>query len=85
MEIDAFFNLISTVALILALTGNILINFKKKIGYIVWILSNIAWIYVNLITIQPNYPQIIMYLVYIGLNIQGYLYWNRKEECNENN
>jgi len=30
MEIDAFFNLISTVALILALTGNILINFKKK-------------------------------------------------------
>ncbi len=71
------FNIISTIALLLSLLGNILINFKKKIGYIIWIASNIAWIAVNLISTQPNYPQIIMYLVYIVLNLQGYIHWWR--------
>lgn len=61
----------------LSLAGNVLINFKKKIGYIIWITSNVAWIAVNLISVQPNYPQIIMYLIYIGLNVQGYMYWRK--------
>ena len=78
------FNIISIIALALSLVGNLLINFKNEIGYIIWIVSNVAWIVVNVISIQPNYPQIIMYLVYIVLNIQGYMYWRKHQRNGEN-
>lgn len=73
---------ISVIALILSLLGNILINNKKKIGFIIWILSNIIWIIVNLISI-PNYPQIIMYLCYAFINIDGIIRWSKDEKRNK--
>ncbi len=79
-----WYNIASVISLILSLCGNILINHKKKIGFIVWILSNISWIIVNFMG-DPNYPQILMYVVYLILNIIGYCRWNstRKEFKNE--
>lgn len=56
-----------------------MVNFKKRSGFIVWGLSNIAWIVVNLIG-PINVPQIIMYLVYIGLNTQGFILWRHKDK-----
>lgn len=73
------YNIISVVSLILSLCGNILINHKKKIGFIVWILSNISWIIVNFMG-DPNYPQILMYVVYLILNIIGYCRWKSGKE-----
>lgn len=70
--IDVF----SIIALILSLAGNLLINFKKKIGFIVWLLSNILWITVNLLG-KPNVSQIIMFIVYIGFNVHGFLNWRK--------
>lgn len=70
---------ISTIALIFALTGNILVNFRKKLGFVIWTLSNILWIAVNLLG-TLNIPQVIMYLVYITLNIQGFIVWSRKDK-----
>lgn len=70
-------NTISIIALILSLTGNILINYKKKIGYIIWISSNIAWIVVNCLG-YFNVAQVIMYVIYAALNIQGFVLWSRK-------
>ena len=26
-----------------------------------------------------NYPQVIMYLIYVGLNVQGYINWRKSE------
>lgn len=54
-----------------------MVNFKKRSGFIVWGISNIAWIVVNLIG-PINIPQIIMYLMYMGLNIHGFILWRRK-------
>lgn len=71
------YDILSVIALVLSLTGNILINYKKRIGYIVWILSNVAWIAVN-VTGQFNVPMVIMYVVYVALNIQGFALWSRK-------
>lgn len=71
------YDVLSVIALVLSLTGNILINYKKRIGYIVWILSNVAWIAVN-VTGQFNVPMVIMYVVYVALNIQGFVLWSRK-------
>lgn len=72
------YNIMSVISLILSLLGNILINHKKKIGFIIWILSNISWIIVNLLG-EPNYPQILMYIVYLILNIIGYCKWSKKK------
>ena len=74
---DSLVIIISIIALILSLTGNIMVNFKKKSGFIIWGVSNIAWIVVNLIG-PINIPQIIMYLMYMGLNIHGFILWRRK-------
>ena len=68
---------LSIIALIFSLVGNILVNFKKKLGFIIWTISNVFWIVVNFVG-DMNYPQVIMYLVYAGLNVQGYVNWSKK-------
>ena len=70
---------LSIIALILSLVGNILVNYKKKLGFIIWISSNVFWIVVNFLG-DVNYPQVIMYLIYAGLNIQGYINWRKSEK-----
>ncbi len=69
---------LSIIALIFSLVGNILVNFKKKLGFIIWTISNVFWIVVNFVG-DMNYPQVIMYLVYAGLNVQGYVNWSRSK------
>ncbi len=68
-----------TIALILSVLGNILITGKKKVGFIVWTISNCIWIYTN-IQKGDNLQQNIMFSLYILLNIIGYINWNRKEK-----
>lgn len=68
-----------TIALILSVAGNLLITGKKKMGFIVWIVSNCIWIYIN-IQKGDNLQQNIMFSLYILLNIVGYINWNRKEK-----
>lgn len=70
---------LSVVSTVLALTGNLLVNLKKKIGFVIWILSNIGWIVVNIVG-EMNYPMVFMYLVYVVLNIQGFVHWKRTEK-----
>lgn len=68
--------ILSLIATTLSLLGNFLIIKKKRIGFISWIISNILWIIVNLISI-PNIPQIIMFLVYTGISIYGWIKWKQ--------
>ena len=56
-----------------------MVNFKKKSGFIIWGVSDAAWIIVNLIA-PINVPQIIMYLIYMGLNTHGFILWRRKND-----
>jgi len=72
-------DILSITALILSLAGNLLINFKKRTGFIVWLLSNILWIAVNLLG-KPNVSQIIMFIVYIGFNVHGFLNWRKSKQ-----
>ena len=70
---------LSIIALILSLVGNILVNYKKKLGFIIWISSNVFWIVINFLG-DVNYPQVIMYLIYVCLNVQGYINWRKSEK-----
>ena len=68
---------LSGIALVFSLSGNILVNFKHKTGFIIWILSNIFWIAVNILQNPVNGFQIIMFSVYICLNIHGFINWTK--------
>ena len=70
--------IMSFVALVLSLAGNALINFRKRIGFFVWILSNVAWIAVNMMG-TPNWSQIAMFVVYTALNVHGWMKWGKIE------
>lgn len=71
-------HVLSVLSLILSLAGNILVNYKKRYGFVVWIASNISWIVVNLVG-ETNWPQVVMFVVYAGLNVQGFILWSRKK------
>lgn len=68
--------IISFVALVLSLAGNALINFRKRVGFFVWIASNVAWIAVNMMGI-PNWSQIAMFVVYMVMNVHGWVSWGK--------
>ena len=70
--------LASVFAMIGSITGNLLINHKKKRGCVIWTIANILWVYVN-IAGEMNIPQIVMFSVYSLLNIQGYKQWNKDD------
>lgn len=70
--------IVSVLALITSLSGNILVNYKRRIGFIIWSISNVFWIWVNFIS-TLNVSQVIMYLVYLLLNMQGFIVWGRKQ------
>ena len=71
--------IMSFVALVLSLAGNALINLRKRIGFFVWILSNVAWIAVNMMG-TPNWSQIAMFVVYVVFNVHGWIKWGKIEE-----
>lgn len=70
--------IVSVLALVTSLSGNILVNYKRRIGFIIWSISNVFWIWVNFIS-TLNVSQVIMYLVYLLLNMQGFIVWGRKQ------
>ena len=71
-------NFLSFLALASSLSGNALVNYKRRIGFIVWIASNILWILVNLLG-QTNWCQVLMFIAYMCLNVQGRIVWGRKK------
>ena len=71
------YQILSVAALILSLSGNLLVNLKKRVGFIIWTASNITWIAVNLSGAERNISQILMFTAYIGLNIHGFISWKK--------
>lgn len=76
-------NILSIFGLVTALVGNVCVNYRKKSGFAIWGASNLLWIAVNLLG-TPNPSQILMYLVYVGLNIHGFIMWGKKNTVKAN-
>ena len=70
---------LSALGAILSLGGNIAIVKKKKVGWLIWIAGNIAWIGVNLLG-DFNVAMVLMYVAYLGINIKGFIDWNKQEK-----
>ena len=81
--------ILSILGSVFSLGGNILIAHKKRSGWWIWILGNIAWLGVNFLGTM-NIPMVVMYVFYLITNIAGYIEWGKKsdlhkaiDECNE--
>ena len=70
---------LSILGSIFSLGGNILIALKKKSGWLAWIVGNILWIAVNIIDTM-NVPMVVMYCVYMVINVIGFVKWYRAEK-----
>lgn len=71
--------IISWLATASSLAGQFLINKKFKSAFIIWIISNVLWIIVNIIG-NFNTANVIMYIVYTVFNIVGYTNWKKSEK-----
>lgn len=70
--------LVSILGSVFSLGGNVLIMLKKKSGWITWIIGNLLWILYNFLS-EFNLPMVLMYVVYMVINIMGFLKWKRSE------
>lgn len=71
--------LLSAIAVILSLLGQYLVAKKRRSIFVIWGVSNIIWILVDVVE-YTNWYQILMYFVFILLNINGWINWKRDEQ-----
>ena len=67
--------LVSFAALVFSISGNLLVNFQLRVGFPVWIVSNLLWIAVNFMREERDWSQIVMFFIYMGLNVHGFIFW----------
>jgi hypothetical protein len=53
--------------------GTYLNSSQKKIGFVIWGLCNVCWLFVDLA--RGIYAQAALYVVFIGFNIYGWICW----------
>lgn len=63
------------VAMMASLAFLFLIGNKKRYGFIIYTIANIAWIVVNYMA--GIWPGVILNIIMIGLNARGYLKWEK--------
>jgi nicotinamide riboside transporter PnuC len=68
--------ILSIIGTILSLGGNIFIAKKNRIGWLMWLIGNVVWIVVNFLG-NPNIPMVLMYVVYMVINIIGFIKWGK--------
>ena len=68
---------LSIIAMLSGLGGNLLMAKKNILVFPVWILSNILWIIVGFLT-YVNISQMAMYAVYTVMQIYAWREWKKK-------
>lgn len=68
--------ILSIIGTILSLGGNIFIAKKNRMGWLIWLIGNVVWIAVNFLG-NPNIPMVLMYVVYMVINIVGFMKWGQ--------
>lgn len=59
-------------------SGSVLNAMKIKWGFIVWIVANFGWIYLNIT--GEFYEQIPVWVTLTIISIYGFIHWSRKEK-----
>lgn len=69
--------ILSIMATIASLAGNILIACSRRSGWITWLVGNVLWIGVNFLGTM-NVPMVCMYVVYMVINVVGFVKWRER-------
>ena len=64
---------------IVAIIGSAANIYKKRWCFIVWGITNLAWVAYNLYKIQ--HAQAFLWCVHFGTCVWGYLEWSKKKEA----
>ena len=75
MEINVVFDIIGWLGTVCILFGYYLNARKLDLSWIVWFLGNLFML-VYSVKINAN-PQVLLAVVLMGLNVYGYLNWNK--------
>lgn len=62
------------IAMCLSLTGNYFVNQKDVLGMWIWLIGSTTWMLIALR--KKDWPQMIMFFVYSGYNIDGIVKWS---------
>ena len=74
--------ILSVLAAFFSILGNVLIAFKKRISFLIWIIGNLLWIWESIID-SLNIPLIAMNSVYLFLNLISYREWRKNKEVHK--
>ena len=74
--------ILSILAAFFSILGNVLIAFKKRISFLIWIIGNLLWIWESIID-SLNIPLIAMNSVYLFLNLISYREWRKNKEVHK--
>ena len=73
-------NSISWICAALALIGYYLNIIQNKLCFVIWIISNVGLIYINIAS--ELYGQAFLWVAYTIMSIWGFISWSKKEKVN---
>jgi len=72
-------DVISWVLTIFSVGGNFLLAKKNKLVFPIWIVANVGWVVVILLT-SKNIAQLVMYGIYTYTSVCGWVQWSKDEK-----
>ena len=73
---------LSILAALFSISGNVLVVFKKRIAFIIWSIGNIFWCAESIIG-DFNVPLVLMNICYFALNIIGFIEWTKNRKAHK--
>lgn len=70
--------MIEYLAMFLSITGNLFICFKKRQGFLLWIVANILWI--SFALTNKHWGMMILFTVYTAMSLFGWWNWGKEEK-----
>ena len=70
---------LSWITAIISVAGTLLNNYKNYFGMVLWIISNVMWIYFFTF-VQVNHSLVFMYGTFSLLNLHGILKWKTQKK-----
>ena len=63
---------------VLTIIGAVLVNYKRSEGFLIWIVTNTAWVFVDFVKGIPE--QSVVYIFFIFTAIHGWFLWNQGKQ-----
>ena len=67
---------LSLLAFCCTITGNLLINNRRRLGFVIWSIGDVLWIIIEFVC-GINWFRFMMFFTYIIVNVDGYLKWKK--------